>query len=137
MDYNLLLIKSYQYWEVYLHENQCFLGRTFVLLKDDKGVDDFIAISPEARDEFFKIGAEVKQALQVLFQPDKMNYAALSNTSPKIHVHLVPRYKDSRTFGERTYVDSRWGKNFAPYDKEFKIEIDELINIKDTIKGQL
>jgi len=32
------------------------------------------------RDEFFLIGEEVKAALKTLFQPDKMNYAALSNT---------------------------------------------------------
>jgi len=28
MDYEKLKIKSYKYWDLYLHENQCYLGRT-------------------------------------------------------------------------------------------------------------
>ncbi len=80
MDYELLKIKSYKHWDLYLHENQCYLGRVFVLLKNEEGVEDFLAIEGESRDEFFQIGADVKAALKTLFQPDKMNYAALSNT---------------------------------------------------------
>ena len=53
MDYGQLLLKSTSFWEVYLHENQCYLGRIFLLLKEDEGVEDFLSISPEARDEFF------------------------------------------------------------------------------------
>src|SRR3989338_6843177 len=80
MDYEQLKIKSYKHWDLYLHENQCYLGRVFVLLKNEEGAEDFLAIEGNARDEFFQIGADVKAALKTLFQPDKMNYAALSNT---------------------------------------------------------
>ncbi len=65
-------------------------GGVFVLLKDEN-VEDFLAIEGETRDEFFQIGEEVKEALRTLFKPDKMNYAALSNNSPAIHVHIIPR----------------------------------------------
>ena len=41
MDYDLLKIKSYKYWAVYLNENQCYLGRAFILLKEDEGVEYF------------------------------------------------------------------------------------------------
>jgi diadenosine tetraphosphate (Ap4A) HIT family hydrolase len=74
VDYEQLKIKSYKHWDLYLHENQCYLGRTFVQLKDEEGVDDFLSIEGEVRDEFFLIGEEVKAALKSLFQPDKMNY---------------------------------------------------------------
>ncbi|MBI5274171.1 MAG: hypothetical protein HY860_03865 [Chlamydiales bacterium] len=47
--------------------------RVFVLLKDDQGVEDFLAIDGEIRDEFFIIGKQIKTALKTLFQPDKMN----------------------------------------------------------------
>lgn len=96
MDYNLLKIKSYKHWEVYLHENQCYIGRVFVQLKDGENVEDFLAIDGEVRDEFFLIGEEIKTALKNLFKPDKMNYAALSNVSEKIHVHFVPRQKNPK-----------------------------------------
>ena len=74
VDYEQLKIKSYKYWDLYLHENQCYLGRTFVQLKKEDGVDDFLSIEGEVRDEFFLIGEEVKASLKTLFQPNKMNY---------------------------------------------------------------
>lgn len=137
VDYEQLKIKSYKHWDVYLHENQCYLGRVFVQLKDDKGVEDFLAIQGEARDEFFEVGAHVKEALKKLFKPDKMNYAALSNVSQKIHVHCVPRYKEVREFAGVIFNDQRWGKNYAPYDRSFVLEPSILFKIRDTLKANL
>jgi len=137
MDYDLLKIKSYKYWDLYLHENQCYLGRVFLLLREDAGVEDFLSICGEMREEFFEIGEEVKSALKTLFQPDRMNYAALSNTSPKIHVHLVPRYKEPREFDGIHFHDTRWGKNYAPYDKSFVLSEEHLFHIRDAIASEL
>src|SRR5271154_2527437 len=107
MDYEKLKIKPYKYWDLYLHENQCYLGRAFALLREDTGVEDFLAIEGAVRDEFFSVGQDFKAVLKTLFQPDKMNYAALSNTSPQIHVHLVPRYKEPREFAGVIFKDTR------------------------------
>lgn len=137
MDYELLKIKSYKHWDVYLHENQCYLGRVFVLLKDDKGVEDFLAIDGEVRDEFFQIGEDIKIALKTLFKPDKMNYAALSNVSHKIHVHFVPRYKEPREFAGMVFKDTRFGQNYAPYDRSFALEEDVLFKIRDVLKDNI
>lgn len=137
VDYEQLKIKSYKHWDLYLHENQCYLGRVFVLLKNEAGVEDFMAIEGEARDEFFQIGADIKAALKTLFQPDKMNYAALSNTSPAIHVHIVPRYQDAREFGGVVFKDTRWGSNYAPYDRSFELSETVLFQIRDALKEQL
>lgn len=104
MDYEKLKIKSFKYWDLFLHENQCYLGRVFMLLKDESGVNDFLDIKGEVRDEFFLIGDLVKKAFKKLFNPDKMNYAALSNTSPQIHVHIVPRYKEPRELNGKDQV---------------------------------
>lgn len=137
MDYEKLKIKSFKYWDLYLHENQCYLGRTFVQLKDENGVEDFLDINGEVREEFFQIGENVKKALGTIFKPDKMNYAALSNTSPVIHMHIIPRYKNAREFNEITFKDTRWGQNYAPYDRSFSINESTLFKIRDELKGQL
>ncbi len=137
MNYDLLKIKSYKHWDVYLHENQCYLGRVFVLLRDDEGVEDFLAIRGSVRDEFFVIGEKIKEALKELFQPDKMNYAALSNTSDKIHVHLIPRYKEERIFNEIVFKDRCWGQNYAPYDRSFILGETILFHIRDALKEKL
>ncbi len=71
MDYEQLKIKSYKNWDLYLHENQCHLGRTFLQLKEDGGAEDFLAIEGKIRDEFFQVGKEVKTALKTLFKLDK------------------------------------------------------------------
>ena len=136
MDYEQLKIKSYKHWALYLHENQCYLGRVFVLLKDEN-IEDFLAIEGETREEFFQIGEDVKKALRILFQPDKMNYAALSNTSPVIHVHIIPRYKELREFSGIVFKDERWGKNYAPYDRTFASEESVLFQIRDALRENL
>jgi len=137
MDYGPLKVQSYTYWDVYLHENQCYLGRVFVQLRDRTGIEDFLAIEGAVRDEFFLIGKKVKGALKTLFQPDRMNYAALSNVSPEIHVHLVPRYKAPREFAGVRFVDARWGKNYAPADDMFVLEETTLFAIRDTLRKHL
>ena len=137
MDYEKLKIKCYKYWDVYLHENQCYLGRVFLLLKEDEGVEDLLGCDGELREEFFVIGKEIKTALKALFKPDKMNYAALSNVSDKIHVHLIPRYKEAREFAGLVFKDTRWGQNYAPYDRSFVLDEAILFKIRDTIKEKL
>jgi diadenosine tetraphosphate (Ap4A) HIT family hydrolase len=137
MDYEKLKIKSFKYWDLYLHENQCYLGRTFVQLKDESGIEDFLDIKGEVREEFFQIGQSVKKALKNLFKPDKMNYAALSNKSPVIHMHIIPRYKDAREFGGITFKDTRWGQNYAPYDRSFVLDEAILFKIRDALRAQL
>lgn len=136
MDYEKLKIKSYRCWDVYLHANQCYLGRVFILLRED-GIEDFLAIEGEVRDELFSIGRELKAALHTLFQPDKMNYAALSNKAPKVHLHVIPRYKDSRAFAGIEFSDTRWGENYAPYDRSFALEEPLLFKIRDAIREGL
>lgn len=125
------------HWDLYLHENQCYLGRTFLLLKNSEGRDDFLSINHDMREEFFAIGEKVKAALKALFAPDKMNYAALSNTSPEIHVHLVPRYKEEREFAGLIFKDIRWGQNYAPYDKTFTLDETILMQIRDILRSHL
>lgn len=136
MNYDLLKVKSYKHWDVYLHENQCYVGRVFILLKDE-GFEDFLAVDGAARDEFFQIGQNVKNGLKTLFQPDKMNYAALSNVSEKIHVHFVPRYKGPREFAGVVFKDVRWGQNYAPYDRSFVLDESILFKIRDALKEHL
>lgn len=106
-------------------------------LKDTECAQDFLSIEGEVRDEFFAIGNQIKEALNVLFQPDKMNYAALSNTSSVLHVHLVPRYQDERRFASIIFKDERWGQNYAPYNRLFALSESVLFQIRDALAKQL
>lgn len=134
--YSAFKIKEYTHWTLFLHENQCYLGRTYLLAKNTDN-NDYIAMSPEEREEFFTIGAAIKSALNVLFAPDKMNYASLGNVFERLHVHFIPRYKNPRIFLGVEFSDKRWGKNYAPYDCSFKVRPDLIVALKSSIQQAL
>jgi diadenosine tetraphosphate (Ap4A) HIT family hydrolase len=131
-----LKIKDYTYWSLHLHECQCYLGRVYLLAKT-LTAEDFIEIKGPEREEFFELGKKIKTALETLFAPDKMNYAALSNVSPRLHVHFVPRYKEERFFREVKFVDERWGQNYAPYNKSFLLDPLIMDHLKHEIHNAL
>ena len=135
MNTRLLKIKDFKYWTVYLYPNQYYLGRVFI--KANKEIIDLMDISREERDELFQIGLKVRNVLTSLFRPDKFNYCSLGNIVPQLHLHLIPRYNDSRVFENIVFNDDRWGMNYAPYNKEFEIPKEILLKIREVIKENL
>jgi diadenosine tetraphosphate (Ap4A) HIT family hydrolase len=134
--YEQLKIKEYQLWTLYLNEYQCYLGRVCLVAKRSDA-KDFIDITEAEREEFFLIAKEVNAALQDLFAPDLMNYAALGNNFNHLHVHLIPRYKDERVFIGIKFIDKRWGSNYAPYDREFQLPLKDLNAIKEAVSSAM
>lgn len=135
-NYDFFKIKDYQYWSLFLHEYQCYLGRVYLVAKRDDA-KDFSEISFDEREELFLISKKIKKALEQLFLPDKMNYAALGNVFEHLHVHLIPRYKTRRIFEGIEFIDKRWGENYAPYDKSFLINSNIIYKIKTSLEQKL
>lgn len=131
-----MLIKSYEFWEVYLHENQCYLGRVHIWAKRKDALDLF-DITKEEREEHFKIGKELQKALKKLFKPDLYNYATLANVTAHLHTHFIPRYSSSREFAGIVFKDERRGQNYAPYNKGLKVSEEILVKIRDALKKEL
>ncbi len=136
INYNDLKIKEYKLWTLYLNEYQCYLGRVCLVAKREDA-KDFIDITEDEREEFFYIAKKVNIALKKLFEPDLMNYAALGNNYSHLHVHLIPRYEKERIFNGIKFEDKRWGLNYAPYDREFKLTLEELNVIKDALSSNI
>lgn len=136
INYEKFKIKDYKHWSLFLYKNQYYLGRVVVWAKREDAID-FISMTPEEREEFFSIGAEVVRVLSALFEPDLMNYASLGNVTKHLHIHVIPRYTSPREFGGITFIDANWGRNYAPYDTEFKVTEETLMRIKDAIKNKL
>lgn len=136
MDYEKYKIKDYKHWTVYLHTDQYYLGRVYVWAKRGDALD-FIEMASEEREEFFEIGQAVNKVLKELLQPDLMNYAALANVARHLHVHLIPRYASPRSFDDVQFVDERWGQNYAPYNRDFRVQERVLLRIRDAIKEKL
>ena len=136
MDYKQFKIKEFRFWVVYLHTSQYFLGRVYIWSRR-QGLVDLMDITMEEREELFEIGRLLKNVLGEIFHPDLFNWASLGNLSAQCHVHLIPRYATIRNFAGIVFEDGRWGKNYAPYDYEFKVSDAILFQIRDTIKKKL
>ncbi len=75
---------------VTLNRDQFFPG--YVLLFTREHVTELFHLKPRMRGELMEEVSRVAQALQTVFQPDKINYELLGNMVPHMHWHLVPRF---------------------------------------------
>lgn len=146
-DYERFLVScGFEHWKVYLHMHQQYLGRVYAAAKRDNASGfadthwrhDFRAMHSFEREELFEIVMpKVQYALGELWRPDRFNYAELENEWEHLHIHIIPRYKKPRMFDGITFTDARWGKNYAPYDKAFKVPEETLMSIRDKIQQAL
>jgi diadenosine tetraphosphate (Ap4A) HIT family hydrolase len=122
-----------EHWRVALYRNQSYLGRSIVFLKTRK-LGDVLELTEEEREELWtEILPRLVRALDEAFQPDRINYAHLTNRVGQVHWHVVPRYEENpkRQFAGHTFVDRRVGKIFRT--KKFRIR-DE---VRDQIYAEL
>ncbi|MBI2105726.1 hypothetical protein HYT56_02715 [Candidatus Woesearchaeota archaeon] len=131
----LLHIADFNYWEINLHEDQAYLGRSVIWSRRDGDID-FLDMNDYERDEFFDIGKILRESLRKSFRPDRMNYASFAKTTNHLHVHVIPRYKHPREFCGVKFIDRNYRKNYAPY-QPFIPNDEVLIEIRDTIKDNL
>jgi len=135
-----LLLQEYQRWRLYLHQDQCYLGRAYLWLKRPGTMQRFSLLETRDWGEMRKIMLAYELVLGELWKPGHMNYAWLGNDFATHeghgHMHLIPRYVSPIEFAGATFVDGRWGKNYAPYRKQ--VESDPMLfKIRDAIRQPL
>jgi diadenosine tetraphosphate (Ap4A) HIT family hydrolase len=134
------IIKEYNYWTLMLNEDQRYLGRAYAWLVREGGMQRFSEITDEEMSELRVLMREYEITVEELWQPDFMNYAWLANLISEHgghgHMHLVPRYKEPRTFAGVEFFDGRWGKNFSP-SEEFKPAEEVLMQLRDTLRSTI
>ena len=82
---------------VFIFKEQTYHGRCLVAYKDH--VDDLNLLSDDDRNAFMADVAKVTRAMQKVFNPDKINYGAYSDTLSHLHFQLIPKYKGGPDFG--------------------------------------
>lgn len=66
----------------------------------------------------------MSKVMQQVFQPDKLNIAAIGNIVKQLHVHVVARFKDDELFPKPV-----WGCTFKPYSsEEINIKVQKIIS---------
>lgn len=121
--YEQFAIKRYQHWTLQVEEKQRYLGQAVVWLEREGDMQRLSSLTKPERDELWEsVLPDYEVALYRLWQPDHLNYAWLGNSfhlhKGHGHLHLIPRYKTSRTFEGREFTDDRWGRNYVPYTQD-------------------
>jgi diadenosine tetraphosphate (Ap4A) HIT family hydrolase len=134
-DYSKYEIKDYEYWTVYVHANQGYLGRCYVWCKREDALDLPDATNEEQQ-ELFIILRGLEQAILNVFKADMLNYAFLGNETHHLHGHVIPRYSNPFDFEGVTFVDNNWGHNYNT-DKDFTTSPELLQSVMTKLKENL
>lgn len=88
---------------------------------------DLVEITDLSSDDQVNLMVEidlVARLMQKIFNPDKLNIATLGNVVAQLHIHLIARFRNDRTFPKPIWVDS----HSKAYDPKQAREIIEKIN---------
>jgi len=85
-----------------------------ILVPERENVREIHELPPEDRAQLIEEIARVGEALQRLFEPDKLNVGALGNVVPQLHIHVV-----ARADSDDAWPGPVWGSGAAvPYSDE-------------------
>lgn len=82
---------------LFIFKEQTYHGRCLVAYKDH--VDDLNLLRDDDRNAFMADVVRATRAMQKVFNPDKINYGAYSDTLSHLHFHLITKYKGGPDFG--------------------------------------
>lgn len=100
-------------------------------------LEDFLDINQREFNQLYKIMKNLRDVTKESFNADLFNYASLGNYVKHVHLHFIPRYSKKVNFLGIVFEDKNWGKNYTPYDKEFKIPEKVKYKIIEEIKSKL
>ncbi|WP_462176492.1 HIT domain-containing protein [Pseudoalteromonas gelatinilytica] len=86
----------------------------FILVPRVAGVKEIIDLSEELQITLLQESGKLSKLLQQVFNPDKLNVAALGNMVPQLHVHHIARFTT-----DAAWPAPIWGKlPTVPYTDE-------------------
>lgn len=65
----------------------------FILLPNRENITELHHLNSQDQQQFLAESMYFSQCLEDVFQPDKLNIAALGNVVPQLHIHHIVRYK--------------------------------------------
>jgi diadenosine tetraphosphate (Ap4A) HIT family hydrolase len=105
------LIWVSDHWQLVLNRNQNLLGKSFLVLRRHCEVVE--QLTPEEWMDLRQQLIRTTEAVCQAFQPDHFNYAFLQNQEQHVHLHVIPRYEEVRTFGGISFDDPDYPDHYA------------------------
>ena len=117
-----LKVSTFYFFKEQTHPGRCILAFN----KGHKG--EIFELTEDERKDFMDDLAKASEAVQRVFNPDKLNYASFGDKGPHIHFHIVPKYKDGVKWGEifdmmpesKVYIDDG---DYKKYIEALKAEL--------------
>jgi len=86
----------------------------FILVPMRQQITEIHQLTENDQQQLLKESMKFSRCLEVVFQPDKLNIAALGNVVPQLHIHHIARYKN-----DPCWPAPVWGAVEAiPYDED-------------------
>ena len=137
-DYFRFKIKVYTYWDLFLHENQFpYIGRCYAWVRKENVTNLEEMSKSEMFALFDVIIPEYSEAIRKLFPFDKLNLAIFGNEAPHLHAHFIPRRNNPIKVYDIEFTDPNPNGNYSPYNREFEIPDQTLMQIKIDITKYL
>ena len=95
----------------------------FILVPMREQVTEIHQLADNDQQQLLKESMNFSRCLEEVFQPDKLNIAALGNVVPQLHIHHIARYKN-----DACWPAPVWGAVKAiPYDEDGLTDITSRI----------
>ncbi|MBE9567926.1 MAG: HIT domain-containing protein [Proteobacteria bacterium] len=96
----------------------------FILLPNRENISEMHHLSADDQQQLMSESMYFSRCLEQVFQPDKINIAALGNVVPQLHVHHIARYT-----ADASWPAPVWGAVSAvPYTKEAIVTINDQLS---------
>lgn len=102
-------------WVAVLDKNQCYLGKSFITLRQHK--ETLSDLDEADWMELHHVIRQLERAVKEAFGADVCNWECLMNNAVKagqpthVHWHLHPRYLGGATFTGEEFPDPKWPRH--------------------------
>ncbi|MEX1109977.1 MAG: HIT family protein [Dongiaceae bacterium] len=100
------VLAEYPHWVVLLRPQQATLGA--MVLAARGAATRFSDLDAAALAGLHDAIGGIERTLKSLFAYDKINYLMLMMVDPHVHMHVIPRYADIRTYEGVEFLDPGW-----------------------------
>ena len=122
-----------EHWRVIVNHNQNTLGKCFVALK--RHDEDICNLTDAEVADLWVSIRNTRDVLTARFRPDRFNYAFLMNQDRQVHLHIVPRYLEPRSWEGDSFSDPHWGAVFGPEQRV--LDREQIERLRDAIRSRL
>ncbi|WP_105255860.1 HIT domain-containing protein [Pseudoalteromonas sp. T1lg75] len=97
----------------------------FILVPRKEGVTEIIDLTEQEQLMLMQESAQLSKLLQFVFNPDKLNIAALGNMVPQLHIHHIARFRSDIAWPKPV-----WGLHPAvPYTEQQIAELKQALQL--------